>query len=93
MAAAASSSSSSVDWRRSAASALLRAIAKSHVETWDRPWNFSRLTPNIQEHFASEVLSSRLVRDDAQEKAIDAHIVPYEQTLHRMLVAGGNGLH
>src|SRR5262245_44856738 len=39
MAAACSSFSSSADRHRSADSALLRAIARSQVVTWDRPWN------------------------------------------------------
>src|SRR5215831_19775554 len=51
----------------------------------------SGLTPNVQEHFADEVFSSRLV-NEAQEKPVDAYIVPCEQNPHGTFVAGGNRL-
>src|SRR5262245_28601388 len=50
----------------------------------------SGLAPNVQEHFADEILSSRLIPDKAGEKPEDPHVVAGKQNLHRMLVARGN---
>jgi hypothetical protein len=50
------------------------------------------LTPNVQEHLANEILGSRLVGDEAQQEAVDAHIVPSEQNPHGMPVAARNRL-
>src|SRR5262249_4217778 len=50
----------------------------------------SGLTPNVQEHFADEILSSQLIPDKAGEKSEGPHVVVGKQNLHRMLVARGN---
>ena len=72
MAAAGASSSSSVDRRRSAEIALLRAIARSHVETLGLGAEVTGLTPDVQEHLADEILGRRLVGDEAEQKPEDA---------------------
>src|SRR5215217_1832463 len=72
---ATSSSSSSVDRRRSAESALLRAIASNQVETLGSGLKAIGLAPTVQKHLAHQVLGCRFVIEEAQHKAIDAHIV------------------
>ncbi len=47
----------------------------------------SSLAPSLEKHFAHEVLSHRLIADEAQDKAEDAHIMSCEQYLNCMLVA------
>src|SRR5262245_6689323 len=50
----------------------------------------SGLPPDVQEHLADKILSSRPVRDKAEEKPKDPHVVAGKQSLHCMLVARGN---
>jgi hypothetical protein len=50
----------------------------------------SGLPPNVQEHLADQILSSRVVPDKADEKPEDPHVMAGKQNLHRMLVARGN---
>src|SRR6476646_3091976 len=53
--------------RRRADSALWRAIDSNHVETEERHWEVTRLTPHIEKNLAQEVLGKRLIADEAKE--------------------------
>jgi hypothetical protein len=84
-----SSSSSSVDRRRSTVIAGNRQKPRGNLGSG---LELGSLTPNVQEHLANEILGSRLVGDEAQQEAVDAHIVPSEQNPHGMPVAARNRL-
>ena len=79
-------------WRRwrSAVSALKRAIDSSQVETCERPSNCARGAPDVEENLADEVFRHGGVAHDAQDEAIDPHIVPAIQDVHRGAAAFGN---
>src|SRR5262249_45255094 len=46
------------------------------------------LPPDVEEHFAGDVLPERLAADEPQYETVDARMMPCEQDLHREPVAG-----
>jgi hypothetical protein len=87
MQAALSSSNWSADRCRNTLSALLRTIAKSHVDTSERPLNSSALRHTSKNTSCTRSSAAALLRMKRKAKRKTRTFVPLVQQLHRKLVA------